>query len=311
MAKILIIGAGVIGSIYGGKLIKSGNEVTFLDKDFRINDLRNKGLILKWLNSNIEECIKGFQCIDNLKNDDIYDYVLVTVQKNQLYSVYPVLKGNLSKNIVFMVNNPEGSKEYFKYIDNEKVILGFPGAGGEIKNGTVYCHIVSGLVQPTTIGVVKSENKERANKLKEILSEAGFPVSINSNMDSWLINHLALVCPLGNAIYADGGDNYTLSKNSVVIKKTVKALKESFKFLKSSNIGVNPPKFNFVLFCPTFIFVYLLKLTFNSKWANTVMYKHCSNARNEMKELSNGFLDVVKRENADIPIFKELASYNE
>lgn len=310
MSRILIIGAGVIGSIYGSKLIKSGNNVTFLDKENRINDLKKNGLVLKWLNTKKEERLDTFQCIDNLSKTDLYDYIIVTVQKNQLISIYPYLKENMSENIVFMVNNPDGSKEYYKYFNKQKVIMGFPGAGGEVKNGIVYCHIVSGLIQPTTIGTMNIENNKSVEKLKNILKGADFYVSINSNMDSWLINHLAMVCPLGNAIYTDGGDNYSLAKNDSTIKMTVKALKESFLFIKKSKIGINPSKFNFILYCPSFILVFLLKLAYNTNWANTVIFKHCSNAREEMRELSKGFLEIVNRKNGNLPFFNELASYN-
>jgi pyruvate/2-oxoglutarate dehydrogenase complex dihydrolipoamide dehydrogenase (E3) component len=42
LAKILIIGAGVIGSVYGAKLIKSGNEVSFLARGKRLQFLKKK-----------------------------------------------------------------------------------------------------------------------------------------------------------------------------------------------------------------------------------------------------------------------------
>lgn len=34
-------------------------------------------------------------------------------------------------------------------IDKNRIIPGFPGADGEIKNGKVFSHVVSGWVQPT------------------------------------------------------------------------------------------------------------------------------------------------------------------
>ncbi|MBK6964607.1 MAG: ketopantoate reductase family protein [Bacteroidales bacterium] len=311
MAKFLIIGAGVIGSVYGGLLAKAGNDITFLAKGKRLAELQKNGLTLKWLNKDAEDGIKQFRLIDNLPKNEIFDFILVTVRKENLGSVYPALKSNSSSNIVFMVNNPDGSSEYTKYLDKEKIILGFPGAGGEIKNGKVNCHVVSGLIQPTTIGEIHHLKSARLSKLKELLQSAGFPTEINSNMDLWLINHLAMVCPLANAIYADGGNNYTVSKNKVVLRKTAGALKEAFRFLKQTNRKINPPKFNFFIYCPTGLLAFLLKFIYNTKWAKTVICMHALNAKQEMKLLNAGFLDLTNHQNKRLPVFKELASFNQ
>lgn len=310
MAKVLIIGAGVIGSIYGYKLIKSGNDITFLDKDIRLKELIEKGLILKINNSESIVRTRNFNVVSTISSSDIYDYIIITVQMNQLPSVYSYLMNNQSNNIVFMVNNPEGSNEYSKYIEEQKIIIGFPGAGGEIKDGLLKGHIVSALIQPTTIGTMNRENRNAVQELRSILKQAGFPVSVNANMNSWLINHLAMICPLGNAIYADGGDNYTLSRNNIKLKKVVQALKESFRFINDSKIGINPTKFKIILFCPKAVLFLLIKFMYNTRWANIVIFKHCMNAKDEMRVLSDGFLRLVKQYNNELPAFEELTLYN-
>jgi 2-dehydropantoate 2-reductase len=55
--KILIYGAGVIGSTYGGLMAKLGHNVTLLARNNRLNELRQKGLLLNRINQTKTEKI--------------------------------------------------------------------------------------------------------------------------------------------------------------------------------------------------------------------------------------------------------------
>ena len=48
--RILVFGAGVIGSVYAGKLLQTGHEVVMLARGRRLSDLQAHGLVLgeKW-----------------------------------------------------------------------------------------------------------------------------------------------------------------------------------------------------------------------------------------------------------------------
>ena len=45
--RILVLGAGVIGSVYAGKLLQAGHEVVLLARGPRLVDLQTHGLILE------------------------------------------------------------------------------------------------------------------------------------------------------------------------------------------------------------------------------------------------------------------------
>jgi hypothetical protein len=77
-----------------------------------------------------------------------------------------------------------------------------------------------------------------------------------------------------------------------------------------SGTGINPSKFNMIFCCPTFLLSFLLKIIFNTKWANIVIANHALNAPEEMKLLSDGFIRVSHERGQKLPVFEELASYN-
>ncbi len=44
--RILVFGAGVIGSVYAGNLLRAGHQVTVLARGRRLSDLTSSGLVL-------------------------------------------------------------------------------------------------------------------------------------------------------------------------------------------------------------------------------------------------------------------------
>lgn len=303
--RILIYGAGVIGSTFGGLMAASGQDVTLLARNYRLRELNNNGLVLQKNGQKKAQKI-SIKIISELDEDDIYDFVFVTLRKEQVRDSLPILKKNKSQNFVFMVNNPSGYDEWINALGFERIIPGFPGAGGKIENGIVFYEIVSGLIQPTTIGEINGSISIRIRDLRTILKNAGFHVSFSKNMDAWQKTHVALVGPLGDVIYFDGGNNYSVARNSLAIKQMNLSLKENFNFLKDSGIGIMPWKLNIIRLIPLWILNLIMKFTFNTKWAESVICNHALNARNEMKVISNEFIELAKSKGYNLNEFKKL-----
>ena len=303
--RVLIFGAGVIGSTFGGLMAASGQNVTLLARNKRLQELNNSGLLLQKTNQKESQKI-SVEIISELKEEDIYDFVFVTLRKEQVQDSLPLLKKNKSQNFVFMVNNPSGYDAWTNALGQERVIPAFPGSGGKIENGIVFYEIVSGIIQPTTLGELNGNRSARIMELKTILKNAGFEVSFSNNMDAWQKTHVAMVGPLGDVIYYDGGNNYSVARNPLAIKQMNLALKENFNFLKDSGIGIVPRKLNIIQLMPLWILNLTMKYAFNTKWAETVISNHALNARNEMKVISNEFIELAKSKGYNLKEFKKL-----
>jgi ketopantoate reductase len=57
--RILVFGAGVIGSVYAVKLLQAGHEVVMLARGRRLSDLQTHGLVLEDAKSGTARC---WQC---------------------------------------------------------------------------------------------------------------------------------------------------------------------------------------------------------------------------------------------------------
>jgi 2-dehydropantoate 2-reductase len=290
--KILFFGAGVIGSVYAGKLALAGHDVTMLARGRRLEELGRHGLLLKGRKGNMETPV--VRVIPELKPDDLYDYVFVALRSDNIVGALPTLSHNRSENLVFMVNTSGGYSEWIRHLGSERVVAAFPGAGGKIENGVVHYRLTSPLIQPTTIDEIDGRRSERIAVLKKILMQAGFPVAVSQNMDGWQKSHVAMICPVVYGIYCDGGDNWSLARNKEVRGLMCRALRENFRFLHRSGLGVEPPKLNLFRLMPAGLMSAIMRPVLNSKWAETVISNHTLTARSEMEMLTRDFLELAR-----------------
>src|SRR5919199_1129872 len=127
---ILVYGAGVLGSLYAARLHEAGHTITILARGQRLVDIRTHGLVLEDATTG-RRTTTHVATVEQLAPEDAYDWVIVLVRKNQLPSVLPALAANRhTPNVLFMVNNAAGPDALLAALGRERVLLGFPGAGG-------------------------------------------------------------------------------------------------------------------------------------------------------------------------------------
>ena len=294
--KILVYGIGVIGSIFAGKLAKAGYDITVLARDNRYREIIENGIILKNSLNNKLDTIKT-KVIDILSENDIYDYIIVVVQNNQISDILPVLAKNKSKNIVLVVNNPLGYEHWINIIGYERIMIGFPSAGGERINGIVNYYIGKGiakLFQSTTFGELNGKKTERLKKLHFAFKKSGFSPNINNKMDWWQKTHISVILPIAKALYRYQSDNYELAKSYKTLKSMVFATRELFSILKSNNIKITPKKLLFY-YLPVNIIGIIWQIVMKTKMAEYAMAKHTIVGREGIGILERQFMTLNTR----------------
>ena len=134
--RILVVGAGVNGSVCAVELCRAGFDTTVLARAQRYREIVERGI-------EIENPLSGVRratpvpVIDRLYPEDIYDYILIVVRKNQVRELMPALKQNLTPNLVFMVNSALGPEEWIAELGAERLLLGFVFAGGRREGNLV------------------------------------------------------------------------------------------------------------------------------------------------------------------------------
>ena len=154
--KILIYGAGVIGSLYASLLSEADVDVSIYARGKRLESLQKKGLIYKKCNQIKTVKVTG---IAKVEDEDLYDFVLLTVRENQLCTALAELKDNVSPTVVTMVNSLDTYDVWEEICGKGRILPAFPGAGGGFEGDVLDADLTPRVIQPTTIG--RTDGREK------------------------------------------------------------------------------------------------------------------------------------------------------
>ncbi|ETO96722.1 ketopantoate reductase PanE/ApbA [Lachnoanaerobaculum sp. MSX33] len=283
--RILIYGAGVIGSLYAVIFSNAGYDVSIYARGPRLEKLRSKGL-LYLENKNIKKA--RVKLCSKLSDTDIYDFIFLTVRNDQLKKALTELRTNKSKCIVTMVNNLFEYQELEKIAGMGRILPAFPGAGGSITDDILYASLTPRFIQLTTFGEITGVKTKRSKYLAKIFKKSKIPYKEIRDMYKWQLCHLAMVIPIADAYYeAVCPKKVGLEKN--ILQKTAKRLKRNFIFLKKDLGEISPWKLNIFIVVPVKILAFALRFLFKSSFSDKFMYRHSMKARSEMIGLHREF----------------------
>jgi 2-dehydropantoate 2-reductase len=311
--RTLVFGAGPLGCLYAHLLRTAGKDVTILARGQRYKSIKTNGIkVVNELTGIREE--SSVQVVDKLGPEDDYDLVVVLIRKNKLGPVFEVLAGNERiENILFMGNNALGFGEYLKHLPEEKLLFGFPGAGGGIREHTVHYadrEKPNGRRRAITIGKIDGVTRNRTQAIKLLFETAGIPVKLTRDIDGWLKYHVALVSPLANALFKYECDNYALSKDRETIRVMVRAAKEGGSVLKALGYTKRQPfQFNLFYWLPEMLSVKAVRSLLESKFAEIAFALHARAAQDEMEELAEEFQNLIDQTSVRTPNIDALKAY--
>jgi 2-dehydropantoate 2-reductase len=234
--RIVVVGAGVIGSLYGGRLAEAGHDVTFLARGGRLSDLQGHGLLLQDAQSGQRTEI-SVPSLAELSRDDHYDLALVPVRSVQLAGALPVLLAMRGQPDVLFFGNTTGRQTEMVEALGGRALFGFPAAGG-VQDGPVTKYVLI-HEQKNMLGEASGASTPRVHQMQAVLASAGFATKISANIDGWMFGHTAFVVPIGFALYRLAGNPTALASDASTLRLMVRATQEAFKTLDDVEIAAN------------------------------------------------------------------------
>lgn len=306
--RILVYGAGNIGSQYAARLTTAGEDGSILARGTRLAGIRERGIQLENVVTG-ERTTARVNAVERLAVDDAYDLVLVILPKNRVAEVLPILAANRgTPNVMFFGNNAAGPAELVGALGRGRVLLGFPGAAAVANDNLIRYLILSAREQPTTIGELDGTRSPRVRAIADALEAAGFPVSICPNMDAWLKTHVSEISPTANALYMVGGDVRRLSRTRDAQLLMLRAIREGYRVLGARGIPVTPASHRIFQWLPEPLLLAIIRRTVGSD-AMRVKVGHAAGARDEMKTIADEFRAIVAGTSVSTPAMERLYSH--
>jgi 2-dehydropantoate 2-reductase len=227
--NVLIVGAGVIGTVFGAHLGYAGHSISVLAHGDRTNTIAARGVRARDVNSGVETHAPA-RVVSRAAATDV-DVVLVALRRDHLLSAADALAevtpGAL---VLFMGNNPAGRSGLPTRL-GARVALGFPGFGGTISAGVATYYRIA--QQPTAI---EATDEPRLAVLADALTERGLPIQRVVDMDGWLAYHAVFVAAICAALYRCATDPQRLANDRATLKLMCLAITQGFQELHGGDI---------------------------------------------------------------------------
>lgn len=202
--RVLVYGAGVLGSQYAVRLQDAGHDVSLVARGERLASLRRDGVqIARAGEVSVRRVV--VPVVD--RPAGVYDLVLVLVRTHQVESVLRALV-EVEGDVLFLHNWAAGPEALGAAIGRERVLIGFPSFGAGTMDGDVVRPRPAGLVDRLArmpIGEPDGTITPRVDRVVRVFRAAGVGAKVEPRMDAWLRTHAAFEVPLGQAVHAAGG----------------------------------------------------------------------------------------------------------
>jgi 2-dehydropantoate 2-reductase len=279
--KVLVYGAGVIGSIYAMRLHKAGFQVSLLARGERLEALRSSGLRICHVFLGAEESA-SLEVIEELDGSADYDIILVALRSGQVTgSLQRIAARSSAKAVLVIGNNLEDLGAEAEAIGPERLVLGF-GAFGGYREGTGIAYLDGRTkekpqdrnIGATTIGILDEAARPALEAVRAILESAGLPCRESPDISSYLLCHAALVFPLAGAIFAAGSEQGRFCRTRDALVLGIRACREAIAALRSMGVRLEPASLRKLLLMPEWLLVATLAKGFAGEAARVAMFGH-------------------------------------
>ncbi|HYB36301.1 MAG TPA: 2-dehydropantoate 2-reductase N-terminal domain-containing protein [Mycobacterium sp.] len=297
--KVLVVGAGVIGSFNAAHLVRGGVDVTLLARGKRLAVLQEHGVVLEdW--RTCRRSVTPVPLVDRIEQDSDYDLALVIVRRNQVASVLPLLAAApCIPSVVFLGNNLAGSSDMAAALGGERVLTGMVNAGGQ-RNGVVVRYIWSRRL-PLLFGERDGVIRARTRAIAAMFCGAGLPARVVTDPDAYQKTHGAGLPAFAGALYSAGGDIRALGHRHDLLHLFITGYRDALRALRADGTAIHPRMTRALMWTPEWLLHAALRRFLGTELALVGGQAHALAAVDEMRELAEELRAILRRTGVQSP----------
>jgi 2-dehydropantoate 2-reductase len=246
--KIILVGAGRIGSAVAFCLAQAGHDITVVARGARFDALSRDRAIVTVNGRRVS--VKVVPTFDPAMSCDL---AIVTVPEHQVAPLLPTLAASRANTVLLMFNTFRGTEPYRSIIGAERFAFGFPNMSAYLVDQRLRFR-VDGLGMVTTMS---------STILARLFKEAAMPSEVEDDMDAFLRSHVALVVPLFLAALLTWRRPTKLTWSEA--RQLDAAWREGFDLVRSLGHTLKPRALATLLYMPSFMRTGLLWLLSRSR----------------------------------------------
>lgn len=244
---ILVLGVGVIGTVYGYALQKAGHHVEHWVRESKRGEF-DSAFTIKLLDG--REHAKGVDKTDaySIKlasSGSCYDFIIISVSMGKLESAIQTLSANNIKGTLVLLCGIWENKETVDQIAGEYTyILGYPVAGGQMSTG---------LLDGVLFDHIMLESRENAaipnySAIMEAFGSANIKIECPHKMLEWIWIHMAInAAVISTAAQYSGYQDSEKAADALMgsaqaLSRAVDAIRETVRIVETRGVDLKKYK---------------------------------------------------------------------
>ena len=300
--RVLIVGRGVIGTIYGWALSTAGIDVTHVVRKNGLPATDNLDILdLRPGHPRHARAAYAPKTVERINCSDGFELVIVATKHYQaIQAIQQYLPDVPRATILLFTANWDGTEDMDRVLARSSALWGYAKATGGLDARGIFVATLDPVVR---LGMLKGSDPHRFKAVAELFQGAGFTLDVKPNIIEWLwVHHAINAGGIGVCFWAGGIAEAT--RNLRTLRLGVRAVREALDVVAAR--GVNPgsyPEARSVLNMPTWLACLAaasgIRLT--EKGRRLLRASHFANSAEEMKRFYFDVLNTGERLGVAMP----------
>ena len=288
--NILIIGTGVIGTLYGCALAEKHTVSHFVRRE-KLDLFNKKEITYDIIDERKDKKHQNtygsytYRCVTEADNS--YDLIIVPVKTYQLKDVLKtlILQAPDTKYLLFTLDW-NSTEDIDGILKKNQYIWGYAGGGGTFRENLLWANIGKDIM----LGAVYKEQHSLLNEVTEAFKQCGIIPEIADKPLHWLWIHNAGTAPLGAALVKHRNMDQLL-KDKKLVNISFLAMRECYQLCAKRGVDLKKYAEVKMISTPLFLLYPMFKFNFTK---NPVMKRYTAHALDSVDEMVQNFTEMYQ-----------------